>query len=185
MNTRFVKKKDNLNFNFLKNLFITKEILLEYQPWVYRISEGEYEWVAALGAIGANPLSDPYNPTTVYAYKIKDPKGIERYILAYFPQGCPEDACATYFSSEATDKDLGEYMETLIAKAYELEMGKINPEEFYDDLSNMNLYEIEPSELEKYEFIKPTPSLGRKILRYLKKARPSLEVSPFSIPRKI
>jgi hypothetical protein len=181
---KFVKKKSNLNFNFLKNLFITKEMFLEYEPWIYKISEGEYEWVAALEAISPNPLYDPFNPTTVYAYRARSPEGIKMYVFAYFPQGCPESACATYFSTGATDKNLGEYMESLIAKAYELEMGRIKPEEFFEVVGDLGFYEIEPSELEKYDFIRPTPSFGRKILDYLKKLRPSLEVSPFSSPRK-
>jgi hypothetical protein len=184
MNMKFVKKKGNLNFNFLKNLFITKEIFLEYEPWIYRISEGEYEWVAALHATSPNPLSNPINPTTVYAYKVKDPEGVIRYMLAYFPEGCGESACATYFSSEASDENLGEVMEFLIAKAYELEMGKIDPEEFYDEVSWKDLYEIEPSEVDEYEVIRPTPNFGRKILDYLKKLRPSLEVSSHISPRK-
>jgi hypothetical protein len=174
---KFVKKKGNLNFNFLKNLFITKPFYLEYQPWEYRVSEGEFDWVVSLEAYQGNPLYDPYTNTSIYAYKVKDPKGVIRYMLAYFPKGCPESACATYFSSEASDENLGEVMEFLMAKVLELEKGKIDLEEFYDEVSWKDLYVIEPSEVDEYEVIRPTMSFGSKILDYLKKLRPSLEVS--------
>jgi len=155
---------------FLKHMFITDDFEIDGHNWFYRISEGEYEWAAALTAHPKDEsFYDPYNPFTIYAYKVRDPEtGWEGYIFAIYPRGCAESACAEYVHTEATDEDLADWIESIaeIAPLYYRD-----PERFYEELESGDMYVLSPEELERYEFVHPTPVLARKLVDFVKRKR--------------
>lgn len=154
----------------LKHMFISEGFRVGWHDWFYRLSEGEYEWTAALTAHPKDEdFSHPVNPFTIYAYKAREPEiGWEGYIFAIYPVGCGESACALYVHTEATDEDLPEWLESVaeIAPLY-----YSDPERFYEELSWGDMYELGPEELDRYEFIRPTPSLAKEIVNAIKGKR--------------
>ncbi|RLG50038.1 MAG: hypothetical protein DRN90_00245 [Thermoproteota archaeon] len=165
---------------FLKHMFITDGFKIGKHNWLYRISEGEYEWAAALTAHPKDePLYNPYTPFTIYAYKVRDPEtNWEGYILAIYPTGCAESACAEYIQTEATDKDLADWMET-VAEIVPLYYS--DPEEFYERLADNDMYRLSPEELELYEFLHPSPTLARKLVDSIAKRRKFVKVKHVSL----
>lgn len=159
---RFVRRRGGW-LSRLRHVFISDDVLVRHEePWRFRVSEGEYEWTVSFHA-----PDDPWNPTTLYAYKARNPKtGWEGYIVAFYPEGCPESACAHYFRTEATDEDiltLLEDMAWVVSSYYYSDL-----ERFYDELSDLDVYELDSSELERYEFIRPTPDLAERLARRIR-----------------
>jgi len=155
--------------------YVSSPFRIGRQNWTYRASEGDYEWHAALEASGDGPFSDPFNPFAIYAYKMRDRElGADRYVLVLYPRGCFDSGCAEYISTEASDPDeLTGYMEYLakLAPVYYRD-----PEEFIDMLSDKDMYLLEPSELENFDDIKPTPISGEEIAKSIKKHHRGIEI---------
>ena len=154
----------------LKHMFVSSSFRVGEHDWFYRVSEGEYEWVAALTAHPKDvDLYDPYNPFTVYAYKVRDPEtGWEGYILAVYPRGCGESACALFVHTEATDEDLVDWMEAIaeIAPLYYSSPGR-----FYEELESGDMRILSPEEMEQYEFIHPTPAMAKTLVGLIRRRR--------------
>ena len=148
--------------SFLKNLIVSEPITINGDKWVYRISEGEYEWAASFHALKRG------FPFQIFAYKMRSPEFGERYVFKIYPEGCVESACAIFLQTEATDRDVLDYMKYVAENAYLL---KTDPEEFFDRLSWKDMYEISPRELEErnYEEIKPNRRLAKRLARFVRR----------------
>ena len=168
-------------WKFLKHLFVTEDFDINGHKWYYRVSEGEYDWAAALTASPKDrELYDPINPFTIYAYKVREPDiGVESYILEVYPRGCAESGCALYFSTEAADEE--DLLNAMKLVAENVDLLYEDPEEFYERLRRYDINEEFPSELERYKDVYPTPSLARRIVNAIRREMRFVKVK--HIPR--
>ena len=157
--------------SFLKHLFMSDDIKIGDHWWFYRISEGEYGWVASLTASPMDEeLYDRFNPFAIYAFRVKHPRGTERYIIEVLPTRCVEaEACGFFVTSEA--RNVRELLEDMEFIAKNIDLYYEDPEEFFEKLDWHDLYTLSPSEYEEYKEIRPTPLLARKVVDALKRMK--------------
>jgi len=150
----------------LKHYFLsTRNIMIGGKPWYFRISEGEFEWAVSLTA-----SDDRWNPSSLYAYVVHDPKiGEDYYIVWLYPRGCADAACAHPLHTEAGDGGIFPLLRD-IARIYERYYYS-DPIKFFDKLGDLDVYELEPDEVEQADFniVRPSPSLGRKLADELRR----------------
>jgi len=149
-------------------MYISKPINLDSHTWYFRISEGEYEWTIALEAsYEDSDLHDAVNPFTIYAFRVevRDVEWIG-YIVAVYPRGCAESACALYFHTEFTDEDIAEALTEIAKLVHQL---YDDPELFIENLREMDMRLLSPEEADIYQLIKPDPETAKRIADTIEK----------------
>jgi len=173
----------------LRHLIISDSFEVGGHRWIYRISEGEYDWVVSLSAAPGDPLYDPFNPFTIYAYKYRIPElDSETYVLLVYPRGCADISCGLIVDSEAGDKDILDSIEYGIAEIVGLL--DTDPEGFFEEVESGKMHIMSDAELEEYEKsgyyqpVEPTPDLARRLADTLSRRRfVRLKQIPFAVSK--
>ncbi len=140
-----------------------KDMIIVEEPingavWTWRIKTrgNPGSWVVSLLR-----RDHPTNPTTIYAYRVRDKyDGTVRYIISIYPRGCGESGCALFYLTEADDRDLPFWMRFFAEIA---DLMYTDPERFYDEIEESDVYELSDVDLEDYEELPPDPELARKL----------------------